>query len=151
MDLVAKILGTLEINELALVMSGLVIVLTAVLSRFLINPLVDTIESRESLSSGTLDESKALLAEAESRVRSYDETLNKGIVDALMAKRAKIEESSRIERRKIESVAQECAAEVESVRGKIASEKEAVGKVLRDEVSRLSVEIAGKVLGRVVA
>lgn len=151
MDLVAKILGTLEINELAIVMMGLVIVLTAVLSKFLINPLIDTIESRESLSFGTLDESKALLAEAESRVRSYDETLNKGIVDALMAKRAKIEESGRIERRKIESVSQECVAEVESVRGKIASEKEAVGKVLRDEVSRLSVEIAGKVLGRVVA
>jgi F-type H+-transporting ATPase subunit b len=151
MELVLKIFETLEVNQLALAQMGLVIVLAAFLNRTLINPILATFDERERLSSRPLEESRKLLAEAEARLKEYEEAMRKAAAEALAAKRRKMEETGRAERKKIEAVLEETNRQVEKMRAKIAAEKSAASAALRTEVARLSVEIAGKVLGRQVA
>jgi len=151
MELVGKIFETLEINQMTLLQLGIVIVLAVLLSRLLIQPILNTFQERENLSVKPVEESRRLLAEAEEKARRYDEALRKGSIDALGRKRAMIEEASRAERKRVDAIVAETGGEVEALKGKIAAEKEAAAGVLRGQVSELSREIAEKVLGRRVA
>lgn len=151
MELASKIFETLEISQLALLQLGLVVVLAFLLSTLLIRPILRTFEERENLSVKPVEESRRLLADAEEKSRQYDESLRKGAVDALARKRGVLEEGSRAERKRVEAVAEEANRNVEEMKGRIVAEKEAASSALRAEVSTLSEEIAGKVLGRRVA
>jgi F-type H+-transporting ATPase subunit b len=151
MELVSKIFETLEISQLALLQFGLVVVLAFLLSALLIQPILRTFEERENLSVKPVEDSRRLLAEAEEKSRQYDESLRKGALDALARKRGTLEDGSRAERKRVEAVAEETNRNIEEMKGRIVVEKEAAASVLRAEVSKLSEEIAGKVLGRRVA
>ena len=151
MELVGKIFETLEINQLALVQLGLVIVLAFLLSAFLVKPILRTFEERENLSVKPFEESRRLLAEAEERSRSYDEELRKGSLEALARKRGAMEVASRAEKKRIEAVVEESNKKVEGMKAKIHAEKQVVATSLRAEVAQLSRQIAEKVLGRQVA
>jgi F-type H+-transporting ATPase subunit b len=151
MELASKIFETLEISQLALLQLGLVVVLAFLLSTLLIQPILRTFEERENLTIAPVEESRRLLADAEEKSRRYDESLRKGAVDAIARKRGILEEGSRAERKRIDAVAEEANRGVEEMKGRIGAEKEAAASALRAEVAKLSVEIAGKVLGRRVA
>jgi F0F1-type ATP synthase membrane subunit b/b' len=62
-----------------------------------------------------------------------------------------MEEASRAERKQVDAVVEETNRKVEELKGRIAVEKDAAAALLRAEVSKLSAEIARKVLGRQVA
>ena len=151
MELVSKIFETLEISQLALLQLGLVIALALLLSSLLIRPILRTFEERENLSVKPVEESRRLLVEADEKARGYDEALRKGAAEALARKRRAMEETSRAGRGEIEAVVEETNRRVEELKGRIAVEKESAAALLRVQVSQLSMEIAGKVLGRTVA
>lgn len=151
MELASKIFETLEISQLALLQLALVVVLAFLLSALLIKPILRTFEERENLSVKPLEDSRRLLAEADEKSRQYEDSLRKGAIDALARKRSVLEEGSRAERKRVEAVSEEACRTVEEMKGRIAAEKEAASSALRDEVSKLSREIAEKVLGRRVA
>jgi len=151
MELVSKIFETLEITPLALLQLGVVVVLAFLLSTLLIRPILRTFEERENLSLKPVEESRRLLTEADEKARRYDEALRKGAVDALARKRQVMEEASRAGRKQVEVVVEETNRKVEELKGRIAVEKESAAALLRAEASKLSVEIARKVLGRPVA
>ena len=151
MELVGKIFETLEIDQLALLQLCLVIALAFILSAILIRPILRTFEERDNLSVKPLEESRRLLAEAEDKSRRYDEALRKSSMDALVRKRAAMEETSRGERKRIEAAVEESNGKIEEMKGRIRVEKEAVASSLRSEVALLSRQIAEKVLGRQVA
>src|SRR5512139_2835320 len=148
MELVGKIFETLDINQVALLQLGLVIVLAFLLSTLLIKPILRTFEERENLSVKPVEESRRLLAEAEEKARVYDESLRKGSLEALARKRKSIEDALRAERKLVETALAETNRQVEQVTGEIAREKDASLAILRQQVSALSAEIAAKVLGR---
>jgi len=150
-ELVLKIFQTLDITLLAVLQMGLVIVLTFILSLTLIRPVLATFQERENLSVKPLEEAKLLVAEADAKTRQYEESQRKALAEALAGKRARMEELSRAERKGIESVMEETGRQIDAMREQIASEKETAARVLRSEVSRLSREIAEKVLGRSVS
>jgi len=151
MELVGKIFETLEIDQLALLQLCLVIVLAFILSAILIRPILRTFEERDNLSVKPLEESRRLLAEAEDRSRRYDESFQKGSMDALARKRGVMEETSRAERKRVEGAVEESNRKIEEMKGRISAEKESVASSLRAEVTLLSRQIAEKVLGRRVA
>jgi F-type H+-transporting ATPase subunit b len=151
MELVSKIFETLEISQLALLQLGLVIALAFLLSTLLIRPILRTFEERENLSIKPVEESHRLLSEADEKARKYDEALRKGAAEALARKRRVMEEASRAERKQVDAVVEETNRKVEELKGRVAAEKDAAAALLRAEVSKLSVEIAQKVLGRQVA
>ena len=151
MELVSKIFETLEINQVALLQLGLVIVLAFLLSSLLIKPILRTFDERENLSVKPVEESRRLLAEAEEKARQYDESLRRSAIDSLARKRRVMEEASRAERKRVEAMAGETNQKLDALKGQIAAEKEAASAILRAEVSKLSVAIAEKVLGRRVA
>lgn len=151
MELVSKIFETLEISQLALLQLGLVIALAFLLSTLLIRPILRTFEERENLSIKPVEESHRLLSEADEKARNYDEALRKGAAEALARKRRVMEEASRAERKQVDAVVEETNRKVEELKGRVAAEKDAAAAFLRAEVSKLSVEIAQKVLGRQVA
>jgi F-type H+-transporting ATPase subunit b len=151
MELVSKILETLEISQLALLQLGLVVVLAFLLSLLLIRPILRTFEERENLSVKPVEESRRLLSEADEKARGYDEALRKGAAEALERKRRVMDEASRAGRKQVEAVVEETNIKVEELKGRIATEKESAAAFLRDQVSQLSTEIARKVLGRPVA
>ena len=151
MEVVGKIFETLDINQLTLLQLAMVLVLSALLSRLLIRPILKTFEERDNLSMKPVKEARRLLAEAEEKARGYDDALRRGAADALARKRAAMEEASRAERKRVDAVVEETGRDVEAVKGKIAGEKEAASGILREQVSLLSREIAEKVLGRRVA
>lgn len=151
MELVSKIFETLEISQLALLQLGLVIALAFLLSTLLIRPILRTFEERENLSIKPVEESHRLLSEADEKARKYDEALRKGAAEALARKRRVMEEASRAERKQVDAVVEETNRKVEELKGRVAAEKDAAAALLRGEVSKLSVEIAQKVLGRQVA
>ena len=151
MELVSKIFETLEISQLALLQLGLVIALAFLLSTLLIRPILRTFEERENLSVKPVEESHRLLSEADEKARKYDEALRKGAAEALARKRRVMEEASRAERKQVDAVVEETNRRVEELKGRVAAEKDAAAALLRAEVSKLSVEIAQKVLGRQVA
>jgi F-type H+-transporting ATPase subunit b len=151
MELVSKIFETLEISQLALLQLGLVVVLALLLSSLLIRPILRTFEERENLSVKPVEESRRLLAEADEKAHGYDEALRKGAAEALARKRRVMEETSRAGRGQVEAVVEETNRRVEELKGRIAVEKESAAALLRVQVSQLSMEIAGKVLGRPVA
>ena len=151
MELVSKIFETLEISQLALLQLGLVIALAFLLSTLLIRPILRTFEERENLSIKPVEESHRLLSEADEKARKYDEALRKGAAEALARKRRVMEEASRAERKQVDAVVEETNRKVEELKGRVAAEKDAAAAILRAEVSKLSVEIAQKVLGRQVA
>jgi F0F1-type ATP synthase membrane subunit b/b' len=62
-----------------------------------------------------------------------------------------MEEAGRLERKRVEAVLEESNRHVDEMKVRIEAEKGDVSQTLRAEVSRLSVEIAAKVLGRPVA
>ena len=151
MELVSKIFETLEISQLALLQLGLVIALAFLLSTLLIRPILRTFEERENLSIKPVEESHRLLSEADEKARKYDEALRKGAAEALARKRRVMQEASRAERKQVDAVVEETNRKVEELKGRVAAEKDAAAALLRAEVSKLSVEIAQKVLGRQVA
>ncbi len=151
MELVSKIFETLEINQIALLQFGLVVVLAFLLSTLLIRPILRTFEERENLSLRPVEESRRILFEVDEKARGYDEALRKGGVEALARKRQIMEEASRAGRKRVEAVLEETNLKVEELKGRIAAEKESAATMLRDQVSQLSTEIARKVLGRPVA
>lgn len=151
MELVGKIFETLGITQLALLQMALVVVLVFILSATLIRPILATFQERENRAVKPVEESRSLLADAESRTLRYEESLHKAAAEALAAKRKKMEEAGRSERKRVEGVVDESNRHVEEMKVRIDAEKSEAGKVLRAEVSRLSREIAGKVLGRPVA
>jgi F-type H+-transporting ATPase subunit b len=151
MELVLKIFQTLDITLLAVLQMGLVVFLTFVLSVTLIRPVLATFEERESLSVRPLEEAKQLIADFDAKTREYDESRRKAVAETVARKRARLEEASRVERKRIEGVMEETSRQIEKMKGQILAEKEDAARVLRAEVSRLSQEIAGKVLGRRVA
>ena len=151
MELVSKIFETLEISQLALLQLGLVVVLAFLLSTLLIKPILRTFEERENLSVKPIEESRRLLSEADEKARGYDEALRKGAAEALARKRQAMDEASRAGRKQVEAVVEETNRKVEELKGRIAIEKDSAAALLRTEASKLSVEIAQKVLGRPVA
>ena len=151
MELVSKIFETLEISQLALLQLGVVIVLAFLLSTLLIRPILRTFEERENLSVKPVEESRRLLSEADEKSRQYDEALRKGAAEALARKRQAMDEASRAGRKQVEAVVEETNRKVEELKGRIAIEKDSAAALLRTESSKLSVEIAQKVLGRPVA
>jgi F-type H+-transporting ATPase subunit b len=151
MELVLKIFQTLDITLLAVLQMGLVVFLTFVLSVTLIRPVLATFQERESLSVRPLEEAKQLIADFDAKTREYDESRRKAVAETVARKRARLEEASRVERKRIEGVMEETSRQIEKMKGQILAEKEDAARVLRAEVSRLSQEIAGKVLGRRVA
>ena len=151
MELVLKIFETLDITMLAVLQMGLVVLLAIILSVTLVRPVLATFQERENLSVKPLEEAKQLVAEVDAKTRQYEESQRKALAEALTRKRGRMEESSRAERKGIESVMEETNRQIETMREQIASEKETAAQALRAEVSRLSQEIAEKVLGRSVA
>ncbi|GAB4237498.1 MAG: hypothetical protein OHK0028_14790 [Deltaproteobacteria bacterium] len=151
MELVGKIFETLEISQLALLQLGVVILLAFLLSSLLIRPILRTFEERDNLSVKPVEESRRLLSEADEKARACDEALRKGAAEALARKRKAVEESSRAARGTVEAVVEETNRMVEELKGRIGKEKDTAAAMLRTEVSKLSVEIAQKVLGRPVA
>jgi F-type H+-transporting ATPase subunit b len=151
MELVLKIFQTLDITLLAVLQMGLVVFLAFVLSVTLIRPVLATFQARETLSVRPLEEAKQLIADTDAKTREYDESRRKAAAEILARKRAQLEEASRAERKRIEGVMEETSRQIEKMKGQILAEKEDAARVLRSEVSRLSQEIAGKVLGRRVA
>lgn len=151
MDLVAKIFETLDVTRLALLQMALVVVLAFALSSLLIKPILSLFEERENLSTKPLEESRRLLAEAETRSKEYGDALRKASLDALARKRRTLEEASRGERKRVDAAAEEANREVEGIKARIDGEKEQAAVALRAEAARLSVRIAEKVLGRPVA
>jgi len=151
MELVGKIFETLDINQVALLQLGLVVVLAFLLSTLLIRPILRIFEERENLSVKPVEESRRLLAEAEEKARQYDESLRAGSVEALARKRKVMEDAVRSERKLVEAALAESNRKVEQLTGEIAREKETSLAYLRQQVSALSAEIAAKVLGIGVA
>jgi F-type H+-transporting ATPase subunit b len=150
MELVGKIFETLGISQLALLQMVLVVALVSILSVTMVRPILSTFQERRNRSVKPVEESKAILEEAEALTARYEESLRKAAVEALAAKRKKMEEAGRLERKRVEAVLEESNRHVEDMKIRIVSEKNDAAKELRAEVSRLSVEIAGKVLGRAV-
>lgn len=151
MELVLKIFQTLDITLLAVLQMGMLVFLTFVLSVTLIRPVLATFQERENLSVGPLEEAKQLIADVDARTREYDESRRKAVAETVARKRARLEEASRAERKRIEGVMEETGHQIDKMKGQILAEKEDAARVLRAEVSRLSQEIAGKVLGRRVS
>jgi len=148
MELVLKIFQTLDITLLAVLQMGVLVFLTFVLSVTLIRPVLATFQERENLSVGPLEEAKQLIADVDARTREYDESRRKAVAEVVARKRARLDEASRAERKRIEGVMEETGHQIDKMKGQILAEKEDAARVLRAEVSRLSQEIAGKVLGR---
>lgn len=148
MELVLKIFETLDITLIAVLQMGLVVALAFILSVTLIRPVLSTFQERENLSVKPLEESKRLLAGADAKAREYEESRRKAAAEALARKRAHMEEASRAERKGIEDVIEETNRQIDTMKKQISAEKETAAGTLRSEVSRLSVEIAEKVLGR---
>lgn len=151
MELVSKIFQTLEISQLAFLQMALVLVLVFILSMTLIRPILSTFNERERRTTGPMEESRALLADAEARTALYEESLRNAAAESLAGKRRKMEESGRTERKRIEEMMEESNRQVEDMKARIATEREETASALRAEVPRLAVEIAAKVLGRPVA
>ena len=151
MELVLKIFETLDITLLAVLQMGLVVLLAILLSVTLIRPVLATFRERENLSVRPLEEARSLVAETEAKIRQYEEARRKAVAESVARKRARIEEAARAERNGIESVMEETNRQIETMMEQIASEKTEAAGALRSEVSRLSREIAEKVLGRSVA
>lgn len=150
MELVGKIFETLGISQLALLQMVLVVALVSILSVTMVRPILSTFQERRNRSVKPVEESKAILEEAEILTARYEESLRKAAVEALAAKRRRMEDAGRLERKRVEAVLEESNRHVEDMRSRIVSEKSEAAVELRAEVSRLSVEIAGKVLGRTV-
>ena len=148
MELVGKIFETLDINQVALLQLGLVVLLAFLLSTLLIKPILRIFEERENLSVKPVEESRRLLAEAEEKARQYDESLRTSSVEALARKRKVMEAAVRSERKLVETALADTNRTVEQLTEEIAREQESSLAFLRQQVSALSSEIAGKVLGR---
>ena len=151
MELVGKIFETLGISQLALLQMVLVVALVSILSVTMVRPILSTFQERRNRSVKPVEESRALLAEAEERSVRYEEALRKAAAEALAGKRGRMEEAGRLERKRIEAVLEESNRHVEEMKVRIVVEKADAAKTLRSEVARLSAEIAAKVLGRPVA
>ncbi|HZW37367.1 MAG TPA: ATP synthase F0 subunit B [Candidatus Deferrimicrobiaceae bacterium] len=151
MELVGKIFETLGISQIALLQMVLVVALVFLLSVTLVRPILATFQERENRAVRPVEESRTLLAQAEGMTARYEESLRKAAVESLAAKRKKMEEAGRLERKKVDAVLEESNRHVDEMRVRIEAERVDVAKTLRAEVSRLSVEIAAKVLGRPVA
>ncbi len=151
MDLIANIFRTLDVTSVAYLQMALVVVLVFILSGTLVRPILSTFEERENRSTKPMEESRALLAKADAQAKGYEEAVKKAAAEALAAKRKAMEEASKGERKRIETVSEEANRRLEEIKGKIGGEKDAAAAAIRDDVKRLSVAIAEKVLGRQVA
>ena len=151
MELVLKIFETLDITLIAVLQMGLVVVLAVILSVTLIRPVLSTFQERENLSVKPLEESKRLLAGADAKAREYEASRRNAAAEALLRKRARMEEALRTERKGIEAVIVETNRKIDAMKEQIEAEKDTAAQALRSEIARLSQAIAEKVLGRRVA
>ncbi|MGE5700269.1 MAG: hypothetical protein ACM31N_09450, partial [Deltaproteobacteria bacterium] len=136
MELVGKIFETLGISQLALLQMVLVVALVSILSVTMVRPILSTFQERRNRSVKPVEESKAILEEAEALTARYEESLRKAAVEAQAAKRKKMEEAGRLERKRVEAVLEESNRHVEDMKIRIVSEKNDAAKELRADVSR---------------
>jgi F-type H+-transporting ATPase subunit b len=151
MELVLKIFETMGITPLLGIQMGITVVLAFLLSALLIRPVLRVFQEREDRTTKPMEESRTLLARSEEKTREYEEALRRATSESITRKRAKIDEASRDERKKIEAQIEESNRKIEEMKSRIEAEKAAASETLREEVRRLSIGIAEKVLGRRLA
>ncbi len=117
-------------------------------SRFLLRPLVRTLEERERRTAGALGRVDALLEEA-AELREGVEARLKQARDDARGRRAQIlQRVEEEESQKLGRAREEAARRLDEARSAIADEVEAARESLRAEADALAQELASKVLGR---
>jgi F-type H+-transporting ATPase subunit b len=117
-------------------------------SRFLLRPLVRTLEERERRTEGALRSMDALLGEAAQLRETLEARLDEARERAQAQRAAVLQEGEEEERRELAEAREQAAHELEEARAEIAAEVDAARETLRAETENLSRELASKVLGR---
>ncbi len=127
------------------------VLLLAVLWRFAWGPLLKAINAREAKIRGRFEEAEARLKEAEAKAREYEDKMAHAREQAaeIIARGRKDMEAVRQEM--LEGARREAAKILERARRDINLAKDQAAQDLRDEIVRLSVEIAAKVLEKSIS
>jgi F-type H+-transporting ATPase subunit b len=149
--MISKILEVLEINNFVFLQMAIVILLSYLMGKFLIHPILKTFEERENRTTVPMQRAREMIAKAEELADEYEARIRAASQEALARKRARIEEVIRSERKIIEEAQKEAESSVEALKQSIGEEKQRALEVLKEESGALAREIAEKILGRSVA
>ena len=117
-------------------------------SRFLLRPLVRTLEERERRTEGALRSMDALLGETAQLRQTLEARLDEARERAQAQRAAVLQEGEEEQRRELTDAREQAARKLEEARAEMAAELDAARQTLRAEVESLSRELASKVLGR---
>jgi F-type H+-transporting ATPase subunit b len=117
-------------------------------SRFLLRPLVRTLEERERRTEGALSRVDSLLAEATQRRESVENRLEAAREEAQGGRGEILQRAEEEESQKLGQAREEAARILEQAREAIAGDVEAARESLRADADALAQELASKVLGR---
>jgi F-type H+-transporting ATPase subunit b len=117
-------------------------------SRFLLRPLVRTLEERERRTEGALRSMDALLGESAQLRETLEARLDEARERAQAQRAAVLQEGEEEERGELTQAREQAAQKLEEARAEMAVELDAARQTLRAEAESLARELASKVLGR---
>jgi F-type H+-transporting ATPase subunit b len=117
-------------------------------SRFLLRPLVRTLEERERRTEGALRSMETLLGEAAQLRQTLEARLDEARERARTQRAAVLQQGEEEERQELVQAREEAAHKLEEARAEMATELDAARQTLRADAESLSRELASKVLGR---
>jgi F-type H+-transporting ATPase subunit b len=117
-------------------------------SRFVLRPLVRTLEEREKRTTGALSRMDSLLGEAAEHRQTLEARLEEARQQAQAQRAAVLQEAEEEERRELTQAREAATRRLDEARDSIAAEVESARESLRSEADALARELASKVLGR---
>ncbi len=127
------------------------LVLLFFLNKLLYRPLLEIMAKRREKISAGQEQARALEAEIEAKMQSYQQQLNAAKAEAAQ-ERAELRKAAQQQEAEITGEAQQKAAQrVKGIREQVEKEAAEAREILKKEATALAAQIATKVLGRKLA
>lgn len=122
------------------------IILMLVLSKYAWKPILGALEERENSIKGSLEAAKKAMDRAEMISKENDAALREAELEAQKIRKEAIEEAELLREERIKNAKDEASQLLEQARNAIEQEKKLALLELRDEVAKLAIESASKII-----
>ncbi|MGH9845521.1 MAG: ATP synthase F0 subunit B [Blastocatellia bacterium] len=128
-----------------------ILCLIFILNRTLFKPINQTLDERERLGAGRLDEAKRLLAQYEQRLSGYEKQLQDARAEAYQRLESQRREAQAARADLIAQIKSETAGQVDAARQEISSQTAAARSNLENEARAMAATISSQLLQRPVS
>jgi F-type H+-transporting ATPase subunit b len=141
----------IDLDGSLLLQVGVFFLLYAMLKRWAFGPMLALFDARQAAIDGAKKEARALEAEAEAKLRAFENEMKKVKVEVAAEREAIRQDAARLERELLAKARADADQVLADATAHMMSEAAQIREHIKTETPQLAAQIAGKLLGRKVA